>query len=259
MKIFLGEQILFLRKKRGITQEHLAKKIGVSNQAVSKWEAGQCFPDAQLIPEIAKFFHVSIDELYGYKNGMDDNEYRLSLQVEDVNSITDKEYSDLLACIKIAHAIIWRTEIKDDDAFAKLTLEDIIGHMVDGEWGISSVVLPRIVTIMRNNCVFFSDGREVYLGEDETKGLCKLFTLFSERWLLSIFLSIYNMTCQSIEDYATYERIAADTMISEEKIKNIIEKELINYLSFSKGRGGFRLKDEYKCIVPIISLLIYTL
>ena len=46
----IGEQILFLRKNRGITQEQLAQKLGITNQAVSNWESGQCLPDIQLLP-----------------------------------------------------------------------------------------------------------------------------------------------------------------------------------------------------------------
>ncbi|MBR5761429.1 MAG: helix-turn-helix transcriptional regulator, partial [Lachnospiraceae bacterium] len=56
----IGERILFLRKNKGVTQEQLAKALNITNQAVSKWESGQCLPDIQLIPEIASFFGVSI-------------------------------------------------------------------------------------------------------------------------------------------------------------------------------------------------------
>lgn len=53
-----------LRKKNGVTQEKLAFHLGVSPQAVSKWENGS-FPDGDLLPKIADFFQVSIDYLYG--------------------------------------------------------------------------------------------------------------------------------------------------------------------------------------------------
>ena len=46
----IGNKIFFLRKNKGVTQEQLAQALGVSNQAVSKWESGQCFPDIQLLP-----------------------------------------------------------------------------------------------------------------------------------------------------------------------------------------------------------------
>lgn len=61
----INEQIAALRKKKGITQESLAQVLGVTNQSVSKWESGQCCPDIQLLPAIAKYFEVTIDELMG--------------------------------------------------------------------------------------------------------------------------------------------------------------------------------------------------
>ena len=61
----LNENIAFFRKKRGITQEELANTLGVTNQAVSKWESGKCAPDIQLLPDIAEYFNISIDELFG--------------------------------------------------------------------------------------------------------------------------------------------------------------------------------------------------
>ena len=59
----ISENIAALRKQAGITQEDLARKLNVSNQAVSKWEAGKCCPDIEVLPELAAFFEVSIDEL----------------------------------------------------------------------------------------------------------------------------------------------------------------------------------------------------
>lgn len=60
----LNEQIARLRKKNNMTQEKFASLIGVSNQAVSKWEAGACCPDIQLLPAIADCFRVNIDALF---------------------------------------------------------------------------------------------------------------------------------------------------------------------------------------------------
>jgi len=63
MSIRIGENITFLRKKKGLTQDELAKELNISNQAVSKWESGKCCPDIELIPVLAHFFEVSIDDL----------------------------------------------------------------------------------------------------------------------------------------------------------------------------------------------------
>lgn len=63
----INERIAFLRKEKGLTQEELAKALGVTNQAVSKWESSQCCPDIQLLPYIADFFNISLDELFNRK------------------------------------------------------------------------------------------------------------------------------------------------------------------------------------------------
>lgn len=66
MNIKLGEKIRALRKSRNISQEVLAQYLGVSFQAVSKWENGDTMPDVAMIPAIAIFFEVSTDELFDY-------------------------------------------------------------------------------------------------------------------------------------------------------------------------------------------------
>lgn len=66
MNIKLGEKIRALRKQKNISQEVLAQYLGVSFQAVSKWENGDNLPDVTLIPAIAIFFEVSTDELFDF-------------------------------------------------------------------------------------------------------------------------------------------------------------------------------------------------
>ncbi|MBR3553963.1 MAG: helix-turn-helix transcriptional regulator [Clostridia bacterium] len=65
MNICFDESIRRLRKQRDLTQEALAEFLGVSFQAVSKWERGESCPDIALLPTIAAFFSVSVDELLG--------------------------------------------------------------------------------------------------------------------------------------------------------------------------------------------------
>lgn len=66
MILRLGEKIRTLRKNKNISQEVLANYLGVSFQAVSKWEKGETLPDVTLIPAIACFFEVSTDELFDF-------------------------------------------------------------------------------------------------------------------------------------------------------------------------------------------------
>ena len=61
----LGKEITKCRKKLGMTQETLAQTLGVTNQAVSKWELDQSCPDIQLLPQLADIFGITVDELFG--------------------------------------------------------------------------------------------------------------------------------------------------------------------------------------------------
>ncbi len=65
MDIILNEKLRALRRGRDLTQGELAEKLNVSVQAVSKWERGEGYPDITMLPQIAAFFDVSIDELMG--------------------------------------------------------------------------------------------------------------------------------------------------------------------------------------------------
>lgn len=68
MPSILSERIAALRKERGLTQEQLGKMVGVSYQAVGKWEKGGA-PDVELLPILAEQLGVTIDALFGLENG----------------------------------------------------------------------------------------------------------------------------------------------------------------------------------------------
>ena len=61
----ISENLLRLRKSKNLTQANIADKLGVSFQAVSKWECGSSLPDIELLPAIADIFNVTIDALFG--------------------------------------------------------------------------------------------------------------------------------------------------------------------------------------------------
>ena len=66
VNVVLAENILRYRKIRGLSQRDLAQKMGITFQAVSKWETARSAPDIAFLPIMAEIFECSIDELFSY-------------------------------------------------------------------------------------------------------------------------------------------------------------------------------------------------
>lgn len=65
MNLLIGENIRRLRRQRDLTQEEVAAHLGISPQSISKWERGDGYPDITMLPSLANYFGVSVDELIG--------------------------------------------------------------------------------------------------------------------------------------------------------------------------------------------------
>ena len=76
MNMKIGEIIKKLRKERDVTQEKLADYLGISYQAVSKWENGTALPDITLVVPLANFFGVSADELFALNEQITDEKIK---------------------------------------------------------------------------------------------------------------------------------------------------------------------------------------
>ena len=70
MDMTIGKRIAFFRKEKGLTQEELAQHMGISPQAVSKWENDQTCPDISALPKLARLFGVTVDELLEGKEAL---------------------------------------------------------------------------------------------------------------------------------------------------------------------------------------------
>ena len=85
----LSEKILMLRKNAKLSQEQLAEKLGVSRQAISKWELGTSLPEIDKLILMSEFFNVSID--YLVKEQIEDEQH------QDFNqTVTDAEKKQLI-------------------------------------------------------------------------------------------------------------------------------------------------------------------
>ena len=93
----LAEKIQDLRKKSGLSQEQLAEQLGVSRQAISKWESGQSTPDIDKIVLLSEFFRISTDYLLKQENEVSEDSVKQEEYTIEVNvKMSKKAFSYLL-------------------------------------------------------------------------------------------------------------------------------------------------------------------
>lgn len=143
MTIYIGENIKRLRHEKGITQETLADFLTVSFQSVSRWERGESYPDITLLPVIAGFFGVSIDELMGMNEAEDEKEIQKLL--EEYDNLTDEELiRESISILKERYPNDFRVQLR------------WMGYLMfyDG-WDNLEQNTPKIISVYRNiqdNC-----------------------------------------------------------------------------------------------------------
>ena len=130
-----------LRKQRGLTQEQIAETLGVSCQAISKWETGGSFPDISLLPVIADYYGVSIDYLLGHDTGKRMEEIDRVLKdgfTQEELDEAKKGYTDYRAINRSQDGIVasqwialmkegrdWTESKENDEKIRRLTLKDV--------------------------------------------------------------------------------------------------------------------------------------
>lgn len=92
MKLFLSENIRRLRREADMTQDKLAEFLCVSPQTISKWERNETYPDIEMLPVIANFFDVTVDELMGNNKSKAEAEIeRICRQSQEAGKIGNEE------------------------------------------------------------------------------------------------------------------------------------------------------------------------
>lgn len=127
MAMTIGEKIKELRKAKNISQESLAKVLGVTFQAVSKWETNTTAPDVGIIPSIASFFGVSIDELFDYNIFENEKKidsicreaacYRIDdpIRAEEILREGLKQFPSNETMLTVLVYVLWRIPGRDND------------------------------------------------------------------------------------------------------------------------------------------------
>lgn len=94
----IGKFIQERRKKQKLTQSDLAEKLNITNRAISKWENGNCLPDAGTMPELCEILNISINDLFsGEIVDMNNNKKKLEENLLEMTRLKEEKDKQLLA------------------------------------------------------------------------------------------------------------------------------------------------------------------
>lgn len=249
--IKINEQIAFLRKQKGLTQEELAKSLGVTNQAVSKWESAQCCPDIALLPDIAKLFEVSVDELMGYKGNAGLGDICLKIKNYFTELPEKQAFENAYRIAALLH------EIACTDGYKRSLYWNDKDYISDdvSRWGTSVCSEPEGSTARMNNCVFFSLGKGYReLSGTQLRKLAITLEQFSDVRCLKVMYALYGLTINDFDVYVPVEDIAKDAGVSIEETEEVL-KEMPVTLKETDGRFLYRLDGAFCHIPPMLSML----
>ena len=240
------ENIALLRKRRGLTQEELANALGVTNQAVSKWESGQNCPDISLLPQMADLFRVSLDVLMG-REPLPGTE-----NIEKMKEQAEKEEARMQAMAILrqvqsmhAHMICREMKQKPDETGEEKARS--------GRWGFSCLDRPEIMTCMKRGTVIFSDNR---LPDPETaslKSAARHMAVFSDPKALKIMTVLHILTVEDEEKFVSPADVAAKCRLGENTVREYFSGILSDYLR--EQEDTFRIEGMYMHLLPVMSLL----
>lgn len=249
--IKIKEQIVFLRKQKGLTQEDLAKALGVTNQAVSKWESGQCYPDIQLLPDIAELFGVSVDELLGCNeaNGLGD----ICLKMKDFFlALPEREaFENVYRLAALLH------EIAVTDGYKKFIPWQEKDYSTDNisSWGLSISSEPEGSTGRMADSVFFSLGKIF-----RAPNISQLYELslnmerFSDIRVLKTMYALYELTIEDFDLYVAVEEVAAKARLSQEETRQALEKLPLT-VTEEGGELRYRLDGAFTHMPALLTFL----
>ena len=258
----LNAQIAFLRKEKGITQEELATALEVTNQAVSKWENGQCCPDIELLPKIAEYFGVSVDRLLGYSHENSARDLMLQIRAAIEDAPVGEDYALTLQLAQVIHTVLLSKSVEAKGGSQNWNPESLIEETIDpkkrkaAEKWFSCMNIPEITTLRSTDAVFFSGNRDLRLDNARIRHIAALMRTFSDVETLKTMVAVYRLTISDEEMYVSISAIAEESGLSEKTVGDVIDGRIYAYICEKKGDGEllYRIDGRVMHFVPMFAV-----
>ena len=258
--VSLGSRINILRKRKGITQDELGKNLGVTAQAVSNWECGGT-PDAELLPRLADYFDVTIDNLFGRSDEVK-NDIEKSILTELYNTDVAKRFDKAYRyCWSIQQGLF---DLNPDIIIGSFSMPEAVPINTPDKWN-SSFISDDGVSTMRLNKDFHyfflmpepESGHVTSLKNGET--FEKLFALLGKPKRMKTLLYMYSRKHMGI----SVEMLAKQIGIDKKEASVILEeflaqKFLIRYdTEMESSILTSYILNEYSAIIIAIIPFLY--
>lgn len=250
----INEQIAFLRKERGITQEALANALGVTNQSVSKWEASICCPDIQLLPEIAKFFGVTVDSLLGCET----IESKADTILRVKNMLSSLPINEVFeTAFKLA------TLLHDgiaSEGFANnlpYKFNEDYANNEPKKWGYSASSLPCGNTVRCGNGIYFShNGSYTSPNMVEQYQIALSMEKLIKPNVMRVLYALYDLTINDFDKFVSVKEIAIKSNLQENEVE-IALKEIPLTPKESENELTYRIDGSFMHIPSMLKMFCY--
>lgn len=250
MTIKLAENLQLLRKEKGLTQEQVAEIFNVTNQAVSKWELGLSSPDITLLPEFAKFYQVTVDELLGYKPITSINNIYIELHsyltsIEDDGELIDAVY-------RICRLAGSCTSKKESNAAQKL---------INGNYGNNMSILQTygeeyggVLTHDINSMLVSSYKNFPRTDISEIRTIYKVLSRLRDMNVLKVLVTLFeNANKTNLFHGMTIGEISKETNLTAEEVYDAMNNLDVKLNEESKEERWFLMHTD---TIPLLKLLV---